>query len=155
NSDGFNFDTQIIIQLHHAQKSIVEIPIPTYYGEEISYVNGLKYAKDICSDVLRYRIQRRGFASGNLARIDPEQNRKSAPTSSHGRIAALLAQRPPGKVLDLGCADGWIASQARRHGHKVTGVDVAQSPGVESRVDTFIQADLDAGLPTKLHGKFD
>ena len=44
NSDGFNFDTQIIIQLVDAGKRIVEVPIPTYYGDEICYVNGLKYA---------------------------------------------------------------------------------------------------------------
>jgi glycosyltransferase involved in cell wall biosynthesis len=30
NSDGFNFDTQIIIQMHDAGKLIREIPIPTY-----------------------------------------------------------------------------------------------------------------------------
>ena len=41
NSDGFNFDTQIIIQLVDAGKRIVEIPIPTYYGDEICYVDGM------------------------------------------------------------------------------------------------------------------
>ena len=35
NSDGFDFDTEIILQLHEAGKRIVEIPIPTYYGDEI------------------------------------------------------------------------------------------------------------------------
>ena len=41
NSDGFDFDTEIILQLHEAGKPIVEVPIPTYYGDEICYVNGL------------------------------------------------------------------------------------------------------------------
>ena len=41
NSDGFDFDTEIIIQLHAAGQRIVEVPIPTYYGDEICYVNGL------------------------------------------------------------------------------------------------------------------
>ena len=40
NSDGFDFDTEIILQLHSAGKRIVEVPIPTYYGDEICYVNG-------------------------------------------------------------------------------------------------------------------
>ena len=40
NADGYHFDTQIIIQFHEAGKRIAEIPIPTYYGDEISYVNG-------------------------------------------------------------------------------------------------------------------
>ena len=42
--DGFNFDTQIILQLHEAGKRIAEVPIPTYYGDEICYVNGIPYA---------------------------------------------------------------------------------------------------------------
>ena len=42
NSDGFDFDTQIIIQLVDAGKRIMEVPIPTYYGDEICYVDGLK-----------------------------------------------------------------------------------------------------------------
>ena len=39
-------DTEIIIQLVNAKARIVEIPIPTYYGDEICYVNGLGYARD-------------------------------------------------------------------------------------------------------------
>ena len=46
-SNGFNFDTQIIIALHSHGKKIVEIPIPTFYGDEISRVNGVKYAAEI------------------------------------------------------------------------------------------------------------
>ena len=45
NSDGFDFDTQIILQLQAGGFRIVEVPIPTYYGDEISHVNGLRYAK--------------------------------------------------------------------------------------------------------------
>ena len=51
NSDGFEFDTEIILQLHEANKTIVEVPIPTYYGGEICHVNGFGYAKDVCIDV--------------------------------------------------------------------------------------------------------
>ncbi len=35
NSDDFDFDTEIIIQLHAAGLRITETPIPTYYGDEI------------------------------------------------------------------------------------------------------------------------
>ena len=38
NSDDFDFDTEIILQLLGADKRIVEVPIPTYYGDEISRV---------------------------------------------------------------------------------------------------------------------
>jgi glycosyltransferase involved in cell wall biosynthesis len=56
-SNGFRFDTQIILQLLGKSKKIVEIPIPTYYGDEISHVNGLEYAREIMWDTIRYRLR--------------------------------------------------------------------------------------------------
>jgi len=54
-TDDFHFDTQIIIKLRHQGFRISETPIPTFYGEEICYVNGLRYARDILGSVWRYR----------------------------------------------------------------------------------------------------
>ena len=54
-ADGFHFDTQIIVKLHHQGFRIQEVPIPTYYGGEICYVNGLAYAWNCVSSVVRYR----------------------------------------------------------------------------------------------------
>jgi glycosyltransferase involved in cell wall biosynthesis len=59
NSDDFNFDTQIILNLIEAQKRIAEVPIPTFYGDEICYVNGLSYARDIVRDTVRFAIRTR------------------------------------------------------------------------------------------------
>src|SRR5204863_7802521 len=67
NSDGFDFDTQIILQLLEAGKRLHEIPIPTYYGDEICYVDGVKYAKDVSRQVMRYRAHKMGFGSGEMA----------------------------------------------------------------------------------------
>lgn len=57
-SPDYNFDTQIILLLQQAGKRIVELPIPTFYGDEISYVNGMKYARQCIIDVVRYRLDR-------------------------------------------------------------------------------------------------
>jgi glycosyltransferase involved in cell wall biosynthesis len=56
-SNGFRFDTQIILELLAAKQRITEIPIPTYYGDEISHVNGLEYAREIIWDTLRHRVK--------------------------------------------------------------------------------------------------
>jgi glycosyltransferase involved in cell wall biosynthesis len=155
NDDDFNFDTQIIIQMTEAQKRIVEIPIPTFYGDEICYVNGLKYARLITRDVLRYRAHKMGFGTGELAFASDAYETKATAMSSHGRMVSWLLDQPPGRVLDLGCADGSIAAELRKAGHHVVGVDLAAADGVKSRVDEFIQADLDAGLPPEVEGPFD
>ena len=47
-------------------KRIVEIPIPTFYGDEICYVNGMKYAKDVSRHVMRYRAHKMGFGTGDF-----------------------------------------------------------------------------------------
>jgi len=56
-SNGFRFDTQIILQLLAANKRIVEIPIPTFYGDEVSHVNGIEYAREIIWDTVRHRLK--------------------------------------------------------------------------------------------------
>ncbi len=102
NSDGFNFDTQIIIQMHDAGLHIAEVPIPTYYGDEICYVDGLSYAKDVTKDVITYRLQKAGFGDGSRIALSEEYQLKPSDDSSHGRISKLLQFRPPSRILDLG-----------------------------------------------------
>jgi glycosyltransferase involved in cell wall biosynthesis len=147
NSDGFSFDTQIIIQLVDAGKRIVEVPIPTYYGDEICYVDGLKYARDVSADVVRYKLGQLGLTSGDLGGVGEEYRIKTGEESSHAVILRWLRQIPPARLLDLGCSGGRVAEEARKLGHHVTGVDILELPEVGSRVDRFIQANLDDGLP--------
>jgi 2-polyprenyl-3-methyl-5-hydroxy-6-metoxy-1,4-benzoquinol methylase len=149
NSDGFNFDTQIIIQLVDAGRRIVEVPIPTYYGDEICYVDGLKYAKDVSTDVVRYRLGKLGFDSGELGGVGEEYQLKQA-DSSHATILHWLEHRSPANLLDLGCSGGLLSERVRALGHTVTGVDVLEIEGVRDRVDRFIRADLDQGLPREV-----
>ena len=152
NSDGFNFDTQIIIQLLEAGKRIVEVPIPTYYGDEICYVKGLEYAKDVSADVLSYRLSKLGFMSGKLGSVGEEYALKEGPQSSHAIIIRWLEQMPPLRVLDLGCSSGRLSEEVRALGHHVTGVDVLELPEIHARVDRFVRADLDRGLPEAVVG---
>ncbi|MFI5045834.1 MAG: methyltransferase domain-containing protein [Acidimicrobiia bacterium] len=156
NSDGFDFDTQIIVQLRESGKRIEEIPIPTYYGDEICYVDGVKYARDVSRDVLRYRAHKMGFGTGELAFATSAYELKEADglDSSHQRLLRWFEHRQPLTVLDLGCSDGQLASRIRALGHEVTGVDIEKHDGVGERVDRFIEADLDDGLPPGL-GTFD
>lgn len=47
NSNDFHFDTEIILQLLNADARVLELPIRTYYGNEICRVDGLKYAANV------------------------------------------------------------------------------------------------------------
>src|ERR1700732_1434892 len=61
NSNDFHFDTEIIIQLVAARRTIAELPIPTFCGDEICYVNGLKYARNVVIAALKARLQTVGL----------------------------------------------------------------------------------------------
>ena len=56
NSDYFDFDSQIILQMIGARQRIVEIEIPTFYGDEISRVDGIKYGIKILIHTLKFRL---------------------------------------------------------------------------------------------------
>lgn len=59
-SDDWHFDTDIIVQFKESNLRIVERPIPTYYGDEICYVNGLSYACHCIESVIKYRLHKMG-----------------------------------------------------------------------------------------------
>jgi glycosyltransferase involved in cell wall biosynthesis len=58
NSNEFDFDTQIILQMIATEQRIAEIEIPTFYGDEISHVNSVKYGLQILAHTIRFRIAR-------------------------------------------------------------------------------------------------
>jgi 2-polyprenyl-3-methyl-5-hydroxy-6-metoxy-1,4-benzoquinol methylase len=155
NSDGFDFDTEIILELHAANRPIVEVPIPTYYGDEICHVNGIAYARDIAIDTLRHRFGRSGFGGGRLGHIAEPYAYKPSAHSSHGRVLQMMEHRSPMRVLDVGCGPGWLAEALMRQGHHVTGVDMADEPGVRDRTNHFVRANLEEGIPDEAGGDFD
>jgi glycosyltransferase involved in cell wall biosynthesis len=57
NSDYFDFDTEIILQMIEANQRIVEIPIPTFYGDELSRVNGVKYGWRVAKHTALWRLK--------------------------------------------------------------------------------------------------
>jgi glycosyltransferase involved in cell wall biosynthesis/cyclopropane fatty-acyl-phospholipid synthase-like methyltransferase len=153
-SDGFDFDTEIILGLLAAEKRIVEVPIPTYYGDEICYVNGLAYARDVSADVVRHWASARGFGGG-VSSTETDTYALKEDYGSHAVLLRWLCDRPTSRVLDAGCFDGRFADLARQRGHHVTGLDRQKLDGVAQRVDAFIEADLNDPLPHALRGAFD
>ena len=150
NSDGFDFDTEIILQLHAARKTIVEVPIPTYYGDEICRVNGIAYARDIMVDTLRHRFGRTGFGGGQLGRV-AETVRVQAVAAQLARPRAADDAAPSSDARArrrLRARVGW-PRRCRRRAIDVTGVDVAEEPGARERMEHFVQADLEHGLPER------
>jgi SAM-dependent methyltransferase len=155
NSDGFDFDTEIILQLVGAGRRIVEIPTPTFYGDEICHVQGLPYARAIMADTLRYRLGQAGFGRGKTGGKAEPYSFKPSPNSSHAILLDMVDDAVPKRILDVGCGPAWVANELRRRGHYVVGLDGTAYDGVRDRVDEFYQADLEDGLPAEVSGEFD
>jgi glycosyltransferase involved in cell wall biosynthesis len=99
-TDDFHFDTEIIVKLHHQGFRILEVPIPTFYGNEICYVNGLKYAKAIVRAIYRYQATVRSVRAYPEYReyFDPYAA-KHAPYSSSYYIRRMLT--PGQRTLEI------------------------------------------------------
>jgi 2-polyprenyl-3-methyl-5-hydroxy-6-metoxy-1,4-benzoquinol methylase len=155
NSDGFEFDTEIICQFVAAGRRIVEVPIPTYYGDEICYVNGLAYAKNVVGAVLRHRLHSMGFGVSDTTAPSDEYHLKEGEESSHRQIISWMKNFPPSRVLDLGCSGGRLGERLYQQGHHVTGVEIEAIAGTARRVDRLIVADLDEGIPPEAGTGYD
>lgn len=145
----FHFDTEIIIKLGHQGMRIREVPIPTYYGQEICYVNGLKYAGNVARALWRYRRTVQSVAPApEFAEYWVHYPLKDAPGSSH-----WLAQRalPAGaRVLDIGCGHGFLAERLAGRGCRVTGLDSLPQPAARHAMESYFQCDLSANAGAAL-----
>jgi len=61
NTDDFHFDGEILAQGATAGWRFAEVGIPTYYGEEVCHVPGLRYAWGFLVSLLRSRLARLGI----------------------------------------------------------------------------------------------
>ena len=146
----FHFDTQIIIKLHHQGFRIKEVPIPTYYGDEICYVNGMKYAQG--------RVPRPSCATGGRCGRRPG-TRSTPSTSSHYPLKESRGTRATTILLAAGRARtttcstsaaerGYFAAPLRRRGTASSGSTAARGRACRGAWSSIVPADLDQGLPT-------
>ncbi len=153
NSNDFHFDTEIIIQLLNARARIVELPIPTYYGDEICRVNGMKYAKDVLVATLSNTAHRSGLLYQRRYDTSPPDNShydlKLGYGSSH--TYAIEAVPARAKVLDIGSGPGGIAKELVNKGCDVTVVD-QHAPTTKVEPVRVVVQDLDDELAFDIKG---
>ena len=155
NTDDFHFDTQIIIQCRALGVQIHEVSIPTYYGDEICHVNGLKYALDVVLSVLDYRLHQIGVTRKARYQINraPHYTFKQHRYSSHNQIINLI--EPNSKVLDLGCSYGTLAKPLKQKGCWIAGVDIHE-PALDAQVmDEYCCKNLEEPLNLPFDREFD
>ncbi|HZE14125.1 MAG TPA: bifunctional glycosyltransferase/class I SAM-dependent methyltransferase [Chthoniobacterales bacterium] len=128
NTNDFHFDTEIIIQFVLRKLHIAELPIPTFYGDEICHVNGMKYAWDVCKATAKARL------CGIHLFYDRKFDVHPADRSHSDKLAFVSSQsfavescRPGAAVLQLGIGHANVAAELRARGCEVTAIDFTKN----------------------------
>jgi len=159
NTNDFHFDTEILLQLHLAGYRIKEVPIPTYYGDEICHVNGMRYALDVAMTTATAKAQELSiYYERKYDCVSPDlptahYKAKLNFPSPHSLVLNMVERGS--RVLDLGCAGGYLGQALKEEkGCHVTGVDMFPL-APETKLDYFLLHDLDEGLPEVNYPDFD
>jgi glycosyltransferase involved in cell wall biosynthesis len=164
NSDEWHFDSHILFQAKQAEAKIVELPIPTRYGDETCHVNGISYGLNCLASAFLFRLHRWHIL--RLGRYDlvprtlAEARKLSDPYSSHSLILRHLESAGPlaGKrVLDLGFGCAAVASVLREKGARLDGIDRDPRAVAESGAlfDHAALADLNRPDAIPFAGRYD
>jgi glycosyltransferase involved in cell wall biosynthesis len=155
NSDGFNFDTQIIIQCFDLGVPIYEVPIPTFYGDETCYVDGIQYAKDVFKDAMDFRLHQLHIKRSSRYIIEKEEpyRLKKSRYSSHQQVAGLI--KPNSKVLDIGCASGFMGDILTPKKVEYWGIDQLPETKIRHPMTKYFRADLENLSNLTLGREFD
>lgn len=149
NSNDFHFDTQIIIQLIKAKFKILEVPIPTHYGDEVCYVNGFVYAYNIIKASIHSRIQRFGIyykREYDFNQLESPYQLKAGYLSTHTLLIDLI--KPGSKVLEIGLGLGLISEGLLKKRCNIIGMD--RKPVPKGNYSKFVQSNWDdfSALPS-------
>ena len=154
NSSYYEFDTEILIQMNLKNLKIAEIPIPTFYGDEISYLNSFKYGYRILKTTLisflnRYRIFYERKYDINNKNLKKNYSSNTSFESTH-RFAIEEIKKDT-KVLDIYCNNGFIGEELiNKKNCNVVGLDQIKMKGAE-KLNKFILRDLNTkNLPHNL-----
>jgi glycosyltransferase involved in cell wall biosynthesis len=105
NTNDFHFDTEIIIQLVIARTRIREVPIPTYYGDEICHVNGIRYAWNVVKATIKSRLHALDIFYDSKFDCAPDHDGnahydlKIGYDSPHAAVLELVTRRRVGGLL--------------------------------------------------------
>jgi glycosyltransferase involved in cell wall biosynthesis len=149
NTNDFHFDTEIIIQFVLKKLHIAELPIPTFYGDEICHVNGLRYAWNICLATIKARLCGIQLFYDRKFEVDPQpaahSDKLGFPSSQTFAVKACVTGR---YVLQLGIGHKNVAAALEEKRCRVTAVDFAsneisqQTPGQPFASHPSVPADV-------------
>jgi glycosyltransferase involved in cell wall biosynthesis len=129
NSNEWHFDTQILLQNYQVKARIKELPIPTYYGDEICHVNGISYGLNCVLTSFGFALYKREIYYSRKYDVNLKGQRYfdkfDDPYSSHSIIYKYLLEHgvQGKKILELGVGDASLTKRLKANGAVIDGVE--------------------------------
>lgn len=156
NTNDFHFDTEIIVQIFFSNFKVVELPIPTYYGDEVCHVNGMRYAWDVTKASIKARLIKFGIFYDPKYQLEGKDNKNYVSKfdfiSTHSIAYSLIDKNS--LVLDLGCADGYM-SEKLHHNKDCEVISVDRETDKAIPGCKYLSCDLNNELPEVSWEKLD
>ena len=148
NSSYYEFDTEIFIQINMMNMKIKEVPIPTFYGDEISYLNSIKYGFRILKTTLLSFSGKLGLFYERKYDLQENVSKKiySAKLDFDSSHSFAISEIDNGsKVLDIACDNCYVSKYLINNKDcNVTGIDIKVHQGAKS-LNNFYKCNLDNG----------
>lgn len=157
NSNGYDFDTDIIIQLTDNKKKMMEIPIPTLFGKEITFKLGIQYAFNTIKTCLVSRTIRYGIYYNPKFDYESESNYRykekfGFPSSQQYALDQIKNNTT---VIDIGCGPGFMAKRLCRKNVKTVSIDIETHPEIKTHSWKVIETDVETYQFNEDFGKVD
>ncbi len=145
NSNGYDFDTDIILQLLDTDRRLVEIPVDVFDGDGLSAVDEMRQAIRSVRSCLRSKANKLGVYYHPRFDYEPTSNTryqgKFGYPSSHQ--FALDAVRPGSTVVDVGCGPGFMATHLAKSQSKTVSIDLQVQPETRRSSWKCIETDVE------------
>lgn len=149
NTNEFHFDTEIIVQCRALNVDIHEIPINTFYGDEVCNVDGIQYAKDVVKSVISYRMHQMHMLRDPKFALDFNEvyQRKFSPYGSHEIIRKMIT--PNSSVLEVRGKNRLLSKELKEQGNTVDSYFILnhydnfeQIPIIDNNYDYILLSDV-------------
>lgn len=145
NSNYYDFDSEILIQLLDNKYRFKDIAIPTFYGEEISYVNSVNYGLLILWATLLSRLVKLGIFYNpkfDYEKTNDYYSLKLGYPSSHQKALDLVSQGMT--VLDVGSGPSEMVKELSNRGARPILVNLTVDDMAREFSYKTIEADINS-----------
>ncbi len=145
NSNGRQFDTEVLIQFQIRGFKIQEIPVSSYRGEVHPILDYIQYGLGgllVAAKTLLHRMSisyERKFDIGNISSNNYKDEPKLGYPSSHQFVIDEVSDKF--RVLDIGCGNALVGAELKKNGCYVEGIDFEASTG-RGNIDKFQELNL-------------